>query len=58
MFCLAQAQMRRVEAAGIEPASPRCDRGVLPLYDAPGSQTEVKASGGYHTENHQKFNGF
>lgn len=24
-----------MEAAGIEPASPRCDRGVLPLYDAP-----------------------
>ena len=24
-----------METAGIEPASPRCDRGVLPLYDVP-----------------------
>lgn len=26
-----------MELAGIEPASPRCDRGVLPLYDSPVS---------------------
>ena len=25
-----------LELEGIEPSSPRCDRGVLPLYDSPG----------------------
>ena len=27
--------LNKMELAGIEPASPRCDRGVLPLYDSP-----------------------
>jgi hypothetical protein len=31
-----------LEAAGIEPASPRCDRGVLPLYYAPAPPMDAE----------------